>query len=77
MLQFEKKITFAEENYDASNKKQFNIHFQLNQQSQDSFEYKAPILFLLAQLKLFVSEGIHLCFALKWHETMLNKLEFQ
>ena len=63
LAQFEKKITFAEKNYDASNNKQFNIHFQWNQQNQDLFEYKAPTLILLAQLKLFVSEGIHLCFA--------------
>ena len=28
LVQFEKKITFAEKNYDASNNKQFNIHFQ-------------------------------------------------
>ena len=63
MVRFEKKISFAEKNYDTSNKKQFNIHFQFNQQNQDSFEYKAPNLFLLAQLKLFVSEGIHLCSA--------------
>ena len=28
--------------------KQLNIHFQLNQQNQDSFEYKEPTLFLLA-----------------------------
>ena len=31
-----KKLTSAEKNYYTSNQKQFNIHFQIDQQNQDS-----------------------------------------